>query len=67
MNATEKIMVARKVANGEFNDPRFTLQQQIDGFLDEERWARAFPPFDPLELKVSWPRTLQKLHSTMRV
>lgn len=52
MNVSEKIIVARKVANGEFNDPRFTLKQQIDEFLDEERWARAFPPFDPLAAKV---------------
>ena len=66
MNVSEKIIVARKVANGEFNDPRFTLKQQIDEFLDEERCARAIPQ-DPLKLKVRWPRTMQKFHSTMRV
>lgn len=57
MNATEKIIVARKVANGEFNDPRFTLKQQIDEFLDEERCARAIPQ-DPLKLKKSWARAM---------
>lgn len=52
MNVSEKIMVARKVAAGEFNDARFTLKQQIDEYLDELRWSRCMP-IDPLGAKVA--------------
>ena len=64
MNVSEKIMVARKVAAGEFNDPRFTLQQQIDEYLDDLRWARAMPPFDPLRAKVANQRLIALLHKS---
>ena len=47
-----KIMVARKVAAGDFNDVRFALKQQIDEYLDELRRARCMP-IDPLGAKVT--------------
>lgn len=52
MNKSERIIIGRMVMQGKFRpNKKYTMQQQIDEYLDTMRCGRAWLPYDRLAAK----------------